>query len=59
MKEQNEQKMRIIVEGAVSIYEGECLEIPSILKKQERPELFEAYDAIGTALYWLRAELEK
>ena len=59
MKEQNEQKMRLIVDGAVSIYEGECLDIATILIKQERPDLCEAYDAIGTALYWLRSELEK
>ena len=59
MKEQQEQKMRLIVNGAVSIYEGDCLEIPTLLKEQERSDLCEAYDAIGTALYWMKDELEK
>ena len=59
MKEQNEQKMRLIVDGAVSIYEGECLDIATILIKQDRTDLCEAYDAIGTALYWMKEELEK
>ena len=59
MKEQNEQKMRLIVDGAVSIYEGECLDIATILIKQDRTDLCEAYDAIGTALYWLWSGLEK
>ena len=51
--------MRLIVDGAVSIYEGECLDIATILIKQERLDLCEAYDAIGTALYWMKEELEK
>ena len=51
--------MRLIVNGAVSIYESEGLEIPTILKEQERTDLCEAYDAIGTALYWMKQELEK
>lgn len=59
MNEQSKQKMRLVVNGAVSIYEEEGLEIPGILKEHERTDLREAYDAIGTALYWLKRELEK
>ena len=59
MEERSKQKMRLIVNGAVSIYEGECLEIPALLKAQERPDLCEDYDAIGVALYWIKEELEK
>ena len=59
MREPYEQEMRLIVSGAVSIYEGECLDIPTILIKQDRADLCEAYDAIGAALYWMKQELEK
>ena len=59
MKEQKEQKLRLIVNGALSLYENECLDILAILIEQERPDLCEAYDAIGTALYWIKRELEE
>lgn len=55
----DKQKMRLIVNGAVSIFEGEGLEIPAILKEKEQNKLREAYDAIGAALYWLKNELEE
>lgn len=53
------QKLRLIVNGAISIYECEGLEIPTVLKSQERTDLCEAYDILGTALYWLKNELEQ
>lgn len=53
------QKLRLIVNGAISIYEGEGLEIPTLLKAQERIDLCEAYDILGVALYWLQSELEE
>lgn len=55
----DKQKLRLIVNGAISIYEGEGLEIPTALKSQERYELCEAYDILGVALYWLKNELEQ
>ena len=55
----DKQKMRLIVNGAISIYEGDGLEIPTVLKSQERADLCDAYDAIGVALYWLKNELEE
>lgn len=55
----DKQKMRLIVNGAISIYEGEGLEIPAVLKAQGQEELCEAYDALGAALYWLKNELEE
>ena len=58
MKEPLEQKLRLIINGAISLYEGECLEIPALLSKQERPDLSEAYDAIGAALYWMKQLFE-
>ena len=59
MEERNKQKVRLIVNGAVSIYEGECLEVPALLKAQERSDLCEASDAIGVALSWIKEELDK
>ena len=51
------QKMRLIVNGAVSLYEGQGLEIAALLNEQGRNDLLTTLDAITTALYWLQAEL--
>lgn len=58
MKEQTRQKIRLIINGAISCYECDCLGIPLILKTQNRADLYEGYDAIGTALYWIKQEIE-
>lgn len=52
------QKMRLAVNGAVSIYEGQGLEIVQILKEQGRDDLVIVLDAITTAMYWVQEELE-
>ena len=52
------QKMRLAVNGAVSIYEGQGLEIVQILKAQGRNDLVAVLDAIMTAMYWVQEELE-
>ena len=52
------QKMRLAVNGAVSIYEGQGLEIVQILKAQGRDDLVAVLDAITTAMYWVQEELE-
>lgn len=51
-------KMRLAVNGAVSIYEGQGLEIVQILKAQGRNDLVAVLDAIMTAMYWMQEELE-
>ena len=51
------QKMRLIVNGAISFFENEGLELPTLLKEQNRTDLFLVLDAIMTALYWLQREL--
>ena len=51
------QKMRLIVNGAVSLYEGQGMEIVGILTAQERNDLLTVLDALTTALYWLQDEL--
>lgn len=55
--EPNIQKLRLIVNGAVSLYEGQGLEIPGLLKAQGREDLLTVLDAVTTALYWMQAEL--
>ena len=51
------QRMRLIVNGAVSLYEGQGLGIASMLDEQGRSDLLTVLDALMTALYWLQAEL--
>ena len=55
--EQRTQKMRLIVNGAVSLYEGQGMEIVGILTAQGRSDLLTVLDALTTALYWLQDEL--
>lgn len=51
------QKLRLIVNGAVCLYEGQGLEIPELLKAQHRDDLLGVLDAIVAALYWMQEEL--
>ena len=55
--EERTQKMRLIVNGAVSLYEGQGLEMVEALRAQGREDLVEVLDALTTALYWLQDEL--
>ncbi len=52
------QKMRLIVNGAVCLYEGRGLDIVQVLKAQHRDDLLIVLDILTTALYWLQEELE-
>ena len=51
------QKLRLIVNGAVCLYEGQGLEIPALLEAQHRDDLLTVLDAIVAALYWIQEEL--
>ncbi len=51
------QKLRLIVNGAVRLYEGQGLEIPAVLAAQNRDDLVNVLDAIIAALYWMQEEL--
>jgi hypothetical protein len=51
------QMMRLIVNGAICLYEGQGLEIPALLKAQNRGDLLAVLDALTTALYWMQEEL--
>lgn len=52
------QRMRLIVNGAVCLYEGVGLDIAQILKSQQRGDLLDVLDVMTTALYWLQEMLE-
>lgn len=50
--------MHLILKGAITIWEHDGLEVTAALKQERNPKLFDAMDAIGTALYWVASELE-
>lgn len=47
-------EMRLIVEGAVTVYEEHGSPLASMAKKNEQYEAAAALEALGTALYALR-----
>ncbi len=49
---------RLMLTGAISIYEAEGQLIAEILAKQNDRMLFNAWDAIGAALYWSKDQVE-
>ena len=53
------QEMRIIISGALTIFENDCAEIPGILNECDRSDLTDAYDAIGAALYWMLRQMNQ
>ena len=51
------QKMRLIVYGAMALYEGQGLDMARALANQNRADLVTVLDAMTTALYWLQEVL--
>ena len=49
--------LRLLAEGAVSLYENECASLASLAAKEEKTETVLAFDTIGTALYDLRKRI--
>lgn len=52
------QKMRLVIWGAIYLYEGQGLEIPGILEALNRDDLLIVLDALILALYWMQKELD-
>ena len=50
--------LRLLLEGAVSLYENECTPLASLAAKEEKTETILAFDTIGTALYVLCARIQ-
>ena len=51
--------MRLLVEGAITLYEEDALSLQSLARDNQQPEAATAFDTIGTALYNLREHLRK
>ena len=49
---------RLMLAGAISVYEAEGQLISELLAKQNDRMLFNAWDAIGAALYWTKDQIE-
>ena len=47
--------LRLLLEGAVSLYENECTSLANTAAKEEKTETILAIDTVGTALYAIRA----
>ena len=50
--------LRLLAEGAVSLYENECTSLTNTAAKEEKTKTILAIDTIGTALYVLRARIQ-
>ena len=49
--------MRLVLAGAITIWENQGSEVSAMLMRDNNRRLFDAMDAIGTALYWVYNEL--
>jgi len=49
---------RIMLTGAISVFEAEGSLIAELLKKQDNRYLYDAWNAIGSALYWSKDQVE-
>ena len=49
---------RIMLTGAISVYEAEGQLITQLLTQQDDRHLYDAWDAIGSALYWAKDQIE-
>ncbi len=52
-------EMRLIVEGAISLFENQALILCSLARNTGHDEAQLAFDDIGTALYAFRSHIEK
>ncbi len=50
-------EMRLLLEGAIALYEDEASSLLSLAMKAQRYEATDAFEAIGSALYSLRSHV--
>lgn len=50
-------EMRLIVEGAIALYEDEAVPLLGLAIKNEKYKAADAFDALGTALYSMRRHI--
>ena len=51
-------EMRLLIEGAIVLYEGDASSLCGLSVKADMPEARYAFNDIGTALYELRRHIE-
>lgn len=51
-------EIRLLVEGAIALYEGDAMGLQSMAHKNLQREAATAFDTIGTALYGLREKAQ-
>ena len=51
-------EMRLLIEGAIVLYEGDASSLCGLFVKADMPEARYAFNDIGTALYELRRHVE-
>jgi hypothetical protein len=49
---------RVMLNGAITLYEAEGQMIAEMLEKQNNRMLFNAFTAIGSTLYWVKDQIE-
>ena len=52
-------EMRLLVEGAIALYEEDAMSLQSLAQDNRQPEAATAFDIIGTALYNLRERVRQ
>lgn len=52
-------EMRLLVEGAITLYEGDAMGLQTLARENDQPEAATAIDTIGTALYGLRERAKR
>ena len=50
--------LRLILHGAITIYEADVMEITKMLHQQDRKDLCRAMDTVAAALYLSKDEVE-
>jgi len=53
------RRIYLLLQGALVLFEDTSLELHAVLNKREHEPLIEAFDLIGSALHWMRQEIEK
>ena len=59
MLEAKEKRLLLMLNGSISTYENLSEELLPLLYKPEHRQLLDAFDLIGSALHWMRQEMEK
>ena len=59
MLETKEKRLLLMLNGSIITYENLSEELLPLLYKPEHRHLLSSFDLIGSALHWMRQEIEK